>query len=79
MERESSFEELIQGLESVVRDLEAGNLPLDRSLERYHKGIDLLKACYRTLDAMEKRIEILEGEGAAPAPFVPEEEREEGG
>lgn len=67
-----SFEEMMDHLETVVDELEGGKLTLDKAFEKYKKGMELLKNCSRTIEAMEQRIEILEKEGAAPRPFESE-------
>ena len=40
-----SFEERLEALEGVVHALEAEDLPLERSLERYREGVEHLRAC----------------------------------
>ena len=40
-----TFEQALERLEAVVRDLESGETGLDRSLERYEEGVQLLKRC----------------------------------
>ncbi len=51
-----SFEEAMTRLEESVRLLEAGNVPLDRSLELFEEGIALVKLCNGKLDAAEQRV-----------------------
>lgn len=53
------FEDYLTQLEKIVAELEAGNLSLEESLNRYETGIKALKKCYETLDNMEKKIEML--------------------
>jgi exodeoxyribonuclease VII small subunit len=53
------FEDLLEELEKIVRELETGRLTLEESLERYHRGVGRLKRCYELLDAAERKIEIL--------------------
>jgi exodeoxyribonuclease VII small subunit len=71
MAKKARFEDLMAELEGVVEELESGNLSLDVSLEKYQKGIELLKSCYKTLDEMEKKIEILEKDSSSSVPFEP--------
>lgn len=56
-----SFEESLHELESIVRELESGNLSLADSLEKYEVGIKNLKSCHRILEAAENRIRLLTG------------------
>lgn len=51
-----SFEEAMARLEESVRLLEAGNVPLDRSLELFEEGIALVKLCNGKLDAAEQKV-----------------------
>ena len=56
---EMKFEEALKRLEKIVDDLEAGNLPLDESLEKYEEGIKLSKLCAKKLELAKKKVEIL--------------------
>ena len=55
-EEKVSFEEAVQRLEQIVRQLETGNAPLDRSLELYEEGISLVKKCTSELKNAEKAL-----------------------
>ena len=75
--KEPDFEESLAELEGIIAELEGGELPLDKMMERYEKGVKALELCRRMLDAAEKKIEILiKGEdGKLKAePFEPETE-----
>jgi exodeoxyribonuclease VII small subunit len=70
-----SFEDCLEDLEKVVKELEGGDLPLERSLELFERGMSLSEECRKQLEAAETRVEILlrkEGKIAAE-PFRPEE------
>ncbi len=54
-----SFEEALERLEDIVAALEEGQVPLAESLARYEEGIKLLKQCYQSLAAAERKIELL--------------------
>lgn len=63
-EDESSFEEALERLETIVEELEAGSLSLEQSLARYEEGMRLSRRLTQTLDQAEKRIErLVEEEG----------------
>ena len=63
------FEAAIAELESVVKKLEEGDLPLDTSLTLYERGVQLSRFCHGQLEQAEKRIELLNDRGElTPAP-----------
>jgi len=66
-EETPSFEQALERLESVVQDLEGGELTLEDSLARYEEGVRLSQRLTRTLDEAEKRIERLTANGDPPA------------
>lgn len=59
----ASFEAALAELEAIVRDLEAGQLPLEESLAAYERGAALLKHCQETLAGAEQKLQILENAG----------------
>ena len=69
------FEASLDELEKVVKELEAGDLPLERSLELFERGVALSAACRKQLEAAETRVEILlRKDGKLTAePFRPED------
>ena len=63
------FEAAIAELESIVKKLEDGDLPLEQSLVLYERGVQLSRFCHARLEAAERRIEILNERGELkPAP-----------
>lgn len=54
-----TFEEAMQALDIVVNELEAGNLSLDQSVEKFQKGMELSNYCSKLLEEAEKNISIL--------------------
>lgn len=54
-----TFEASLEALEQIVRDLEKGDLPLEKSLELFEQGIRLSRECQERLGQAERRIEIL--------------------
>ena len=63
------FEAAIAELEGIVRKLEEGDLPLEKSLELYERGVQLSRYCHARLEEAERRIEILDERGELrPAP-----------
>ena len=59
-----SFEAALASLEGVVARLESGDMPLEQALEAFEAGVALSRRCAATLDAAERRIEILMAERA---------------
>jgi exodeoxyribonuclease VII small subunit len=63
------FEAAIAELETIVRKLEEGDIPLEASLQLYERGVQLSRFCHAQLEQAEKRIEILNERGELrPAP-----------
>ncbi|MGJ8571794.1 MAG: exodeoxyribonuclease VII small subunit [Hoeflea sp.] len=52
-----SFEAAVAQLESIVEQLERGDVALDKSIEIYERGEALKAHCEKLLSAAEKRIE----------------------
>lgn len=53
------FEEALEKLEDIVRELEGGDLQLDKSLAKYEEGVKLIRICQKKLQEAKKKIEIL--------------------
>ncbi len=47
-------------LERLVAAMEAGQLPLDKLLENYKRGAQLLGYCRSRLEAVEQQVKVLE-------------------
>ena len=75
-----NFETSLEELERIVRELERGDLPLEKSLELFEQGVKLSRACQERLNEAERRIEILtrDNQGRANvSAFEPEGESDE--
>ena len=57
------FESASAELESIVKKMEEGDLPLEKALELYERGVQLSRFCHARLEDAEKRIEILNERG----------------
>ncbi len=55
-EKELSFEENLEKLELLVKDLESGNVPLDDAIEKYQEAMKLSKVCDEKLKKAEETI-----------------------
>ena len=55
-EKELSFEESLENLESIVKKLETGEVPLDDAIEEFNKAMKLAKTCDDKLKSAEEAI-----------------------
>lgn len=56
---EMTFKEASVELEQIVRALESGELELEESLERYARGVELLRALRSRLEGAEQKVRVL--------------------
>ena len=54
-----TFEESLEKLEQITREMENGDLSLEASLKKFDEGIRLADFCTKKLDEAQKRIDIL--------------------
>ena len=55
----NTFEKAMEKLEEIVQELESGDLPLEKAMQRFEEGIKLSKFCSDKLDETEKKISLL--------------------
>ncbi len=53
------FEQGLQQLETIVKEMEASDVPLERALDLFERGMKLSAACRKQLEEAETRVEIL--------------------
>lgn len=53
------FEQSLQKLETLVKNLEGGTLPLEEALTAFQEGVGLVKQCQTLLSQAEQKVEIL--------------------
>ena len=75
-ETEPTFEQAMNELEELVHALEDGTLPLDFLVEKYERGMGLLKQCQVQLEVAQLRIEQITrradgGADSSPLPAEP--------
>ena len=58
-EKQPSFEKLMERLEEIAGELEAGELGLEKAITRYEEGVKCYKHCHKILSSAEKKVEIL--------------------
>ena len=54
-----TFEAGLQELESIVKEMETGELPLERAIALFEQGMKLSDACRKQLEEAETRVEVL--------------------
>lgn len=59
-----SFEEGLRELESLVGKMESGEMGLEEMVAAFERGQRLVKTCNERLDEVERRIEVIRGNGA---------------
>jgi exodeoxyribonuclease VII small subunit len=68
---EASYDALVGRLEKVVEALEAGDLPLEQSVERFAEGVTLARDASLRLDEAERRVEQLVKDAAGLEAVAP--------
>lgn len=72
-----SFEEALQQLETLVRDLESGRIKLEEAVETYEKAVALKKFCECKLKEAQLKIEKIETSPSGELMLNPLDEIEE--
>ena len=58
-EKNKDFESSLKKLEEIVTELEAGDLPLEKSIKAFEDGIKLTRHCQKLLTEAELKIKKL--------------------
>jgi exodeoxyribonuclease VII small subunit len=69
------FEQSMQKLELLVKQLEAGTLPLEEALTAFQEGVGLVKQCQTLLSRAEQKVDVLikaNADGVETKPFPSE-------
>ncbi len=56
---DKSFEQSLAELQQIVEQLEQGKLGLSESIEKYERGVKLLRECHHQLQQVERKIQVL--------------------
>jgi len=59
MDGSASFEEAMKRLEEIVRELENGDIEIEKALLIFEEGTKLSRLCAKKLSRIERRVEIL--------------------
>jgi len=54
-----NLEKSLSNLESIVEELESGDLPLEKAMKKFEEGIKLTRGCQAALKEAEQKVEIL--------------------
>jgi len=54
-----NLEKALADLESLVDELESGDLPLETAMKKFEEGIKLTRSCQAALKEAEQKVEIL--------------------
>ncbi len=59
--KKMSFEKALKRLEEIVKELEKGDIPLEKSIALFEEGMKLSKFCNEKLNEIEGKIKIIIG------------------
>lgn len=62
-ENKIMFNDAMQQLEEIVRQLEQGDVPLEEALTLYQKGMELSKVCHDKLQNAEEQLVTMMKDG----------------
>lgn len=64
-QKEETFEESIEQLEQILKDLEFGAIPLAELVDKYTKAKEYIKICQKQLDDAELKISLIDSDGSS--------------
>lgn len=70
---EATFEEHLAELESIVRKLESGDVPLEDAIAEFQKGMKLSEGLKKTLNEAEQTLVKIVGKDEEENDFAPEQ------
>ena len=63
MQAEPTLEEAFEALHETLKSLENHDISLEESFQKYQQGMELLKKCNDKIDAVEKKMLVLNENG----------------
>lgn len=54
-----NFEKSLAELELTIKEMEGGRLSLEESLQRFERGVNLIRQCQQVLKQAEQKVEML--------------------
>ncbi len=73
MEKELNFETALEQVEAIVKELESGNAPLEKAIEKYTEAMKLIKICNDKLTNATEQVNKILNENGELADFEVEE------
>ena len=73
MAKETKFEENLKELETIINELENGEIDLDASIEKYTKAMKLVSTCEKKLSEVEEKVNKILNENGELENFEIEE------
>ena len=58
-DKKINLEKSLTDLETLVEELESGDLPLDKAMKKFEEGIKLTRGCQTALKDAEQKVEVL--------------------
>ncbi len=58
-EKPVNLEKALADLETLVEDLETGDLPLDKAMKKFEEGVKLTRSCQAALKDAEQKVQVL--------------------
>jgi len=68
-QKEPVFEEAMDQLEQIVKQLEENDVPLEKAIGLFQEGMALSKLCHDKLETVEKKMDQLIGPNGETKPF----------
>ena len=62
MEEKKTIEQNFEEIESIIQNMQAEDVTLDKSFKLYNKGLNLVRDCSAQIDKIEKQIQIINEE-----------------
>ena len=62
-ERSTKFSDVMAELEKIVLEMERGDMPIEESLERYKRGMELIKRGGTILEGVENEVKKIGADG----------------
>ena len=61
-QKKPGFEDQLEQLEAVIAALEQGDMPLDKSIEEYRRGVELTRALKAQLEGARRQLALLDAD-----------------
>ncbi|MEM6820095.1 MAG: exodeoxyribonuclease VII small subunit [Pseudomonadota bacterium] len=71
MAKKLDLEQALEELESIVGELETGELSLDDAMKRFERGVKLTRDCQTALGAAEQKVDMLLADAGLDDDAVP--------